>query len=290
MEQQGRNQSTIIPEQSGLPREGHRSDPAPSWENRKQPRVYKSQNRSNPAQPRANRNQHNKNRNRSHANREQRRSNQTQRRVNREQRRANQTQRRVNREQRRANRELRREIKKERRHLARFQTTGQRRRRWYRWMAGAGAILVLLWLLIPPFLHPLRGPVTSGFFLRGRPESSLALSLEIHEGIDIAAPGGTAVRAAKSGVVRHAGWSDTLGNWVQVDHWLGFSTRYGHMESLSVEAGDWVFKGLSGIGRVGSTGRSTGNHLHFEVRWFDRPLPPGVFLLFSELRWRLLGF
>lgn len=88
-----------------------------------------------------------------------------------------------------------------------------------------------------------------------------------HKGIDIAAPYGTPIYAAESGTVTEAngGWNGGYGNCIRIQHADGNVTLYGHQSSLAVEYGDYVVKGQL-IGYVGSTGDSTGNHLHFEVR------------------------
>lgn len=152
------------------------------------------------------------------------------------------------------------------------------------------AALALACVVVPPYVYPVYGPVTSHFFIRNNPQAFGTIDLEIHEGIDIAAGRGTPVTAAKSGRVTAAGWSETLGNYIEIAHWLGFSTRYAHLDSISVAEGGFVLKGITRIGAVGSTGRSTGPHLHFEVRWNSRPLPPGAALLFARIRRTIFGF
>ena len=142
-------------------------------------------------------------------------------------------------------------------------------------------------LVIPPYVVPTDGEITSRFFLRTRPESSFALAIEAHKGIDFAAPIGTPVRASKSGIVSEVGWSDTLGRFVEIDHWLGFSTRYAHLSATSVREGQLVLK-WQRIGAVGQTGRATGPHLHFEVAFLGRQLPPSIFLLIDSGRRSLL--
>jgi murein DD-endopeptidase MepM/ murein hydrolase activator NlpD len=103
---------------------------------------------------------------------------------------------------------------------------------------------------------PVSGPVTSGFGLRwGR----------MHEGIDIAVGEGTAVHAAAAGTVIYAGWMDGYGNLVVVDHGNGLSTAYAHNWSLAVGVGQSVSPGQL-LSYSGSTGNSTGPHVHFEVR------------------------
>ena len=120
------------------------------------------------------------------------------------------------------------------------------------------------WLPTGRFIWPVSGHITSGF--GGR---SIFGSYSYHGGIDIAAAYGTAIAAADGGTVTFAGkatgsyWS--YGNLVIVDHGNGKQTYYAHCSSILVSAGDKVYQGQT-IARVGSTGRSTGNHCHFEVK------------------------
>jgi len=94
-----------------------------------------------------------------------------------------------------------------------------------------------------------------------------------HSGIDIPAPSGTPIVAANDGTVVSAGWNGGYGNTIVIDHGGGYSTLYAHMLSFSVSAGQTVTRGQQ-IGLVGSTGMSTGPHLHFEVRINNRPVDP----------------
>ncbi len=111
---------------------------------------------------------------------------------------------------------------------------------------------------------PVVGQVTSGFGGRwGR----------MHEGIDIAVPTGTPVHAAAAGTVIYAGWMSGYGNIVVIDHGNGLSTAYGHNSSLVVGQGSSVGKGFV-IALSGSTGHSTGPHVHFEVRVNGSPVDP----------------
>jgi murein DD-endopeptidase MepM/ murein hydrolase activator NlpD len=113
------------------------------------------------------------------------------------------------------------------------------------------------------FIWPVSGPITSGFGWRwGR----------MHEGIDIGAACGTPIRAAASGTVVYAGWMDGYGNIIVIDHGGGMATAYGHQSALYVGGGS-VSQGQT-IGAVGSTGHSTGCHLHFEVRVNGTPVNP----------------
>ncbi|HEY9744662.1 MAG TPA: M23 family metallopeptidase [Oculatellaceae cyanobacterium] len=110
--------------------------------------------------------------------------------------------------------------------------------------------------------------ISSGFGLRwGRP----------HQGIDMAAPLGTAIVAAEAGKVVYSGWKSGYGNFVAVDHGHGYRTHYAHCSKLLVNVGQTVQKGQL-IARVGNTGNSTGPHLHFEVVANGTPLNPIKFL------------
>jgi murein DD-endopeptidase MepM/ murein hydrolase activator NlpD len=104
--------------------------------------------------------------------------------------------------------------------------------------------------------------ITSPFGGRNDPISGV---WSYHGGTDIAAPNGAAIVAANSGVVLMAGWNNSYGNYVIIDHGGGIATLYGHSSRLLVYAGQTVTRGET-IALIGSTGYSTGNHLHFEVR------------------------
>jgi murein DD-endopeptidase MepM/ murein hydrolase activator NlpD len=97
-----------------------------------------------------------------------------------------------------------------------------------------------------------------------------------HEGIDLAAPAGTPIFAAAAGIVVRAGSDPDYGNVVDIDHGNGYVTRYGHARRLYVKVGQRVERGAR-IAEVGSTGRSTAPHLHFEVRLHHRPENPLLF-------------
>lgn len=100
-----------------------------------------------------------------------------------------------------------------------------------------------------------------------------------HHGIDLAAPVGTAILASKAGQVSRAGWVGTYGYAVYIDHNDGTQTRYAHMSSVAVQAGQYVNQSEV-IGRVGSTGLSTGPHLHFELRVNGYSVDPREYLDF----------
>jgi murein DD-endopeptidase MepM/ murein hydrolase activator NlpD len=116
---------------------------------------------------------------------------------------------------------------------------------------------------------------TSGFGVRSDPFHAGAA---MHPGIDLAGAYGTPIYATADGTVLRAGWnSGGYGNLVELDHGRGITTRYGHMSAILVHEGEHVTRGQQ-IGRMGSTGRSTGNHLHYEVRIDGRAVNPIPFM------------
>jgi murein DD-endopeptidase MepM/ murein hydrolase activator NlpD len=104
---------------------------------------------------------------------------------------------------------------------------------------------------------------------------------EFHTGVDIVAPVGTRVMAAAGGVVSFSGTMPEYGNMVDIDHDNGLTSRYAHLSKRLVKVGDVVMKGQP-IALVGNTGRTTGPHLHFEVREKGIPLNPGKFLALGK--------
>lgn len=124
------------------------------------------------------------------------------------------------------------------------------------------------------FITPVGGSVTSNYGWRTHP---ILGTRRMHTGIDIGASSGTSIKAADNGAVIFAGWLGAYGNAVVIDHGGGLSTLYGHMSSIGVGEGAVVSQGQS-IGRVGSTGWSTGPHLHFEVRQGGEPVNPWGYL------------
>ena len=119
------------------------------------------------------------------------------------------------------------------------------------------------WLPTGSFRWPTTGRITSRFGGRSSPGG---IGSTNHKGIDIAVPRGTPIYAADGGTVTYSGWMGGYGYLVQIDHGNGYVTRYGHNSSLTVSVGQKVYKGQQ-IARAGSTGNSTGNHCHFEVRY-----------------------
>ena len=122
------------------------------------------------------------------------------------------------------------------------------------------------------YLWPVQGPITSDFGYR-----FIFGENNFHRGIDIAAAHGTAINAAANGTVTFAGEKGTYGNLVILSHANGFQTYYAHCSKLLVKVGDTVTQGQP-IAAVGSTGRSTGPHCHFEVRYQNTPLDPLFYL------------
>ena len=137
---------------------------------------------------------------------------------------------------------------------------------------GAAAVLDQLNGLSAALDHvPLAAPVStasfdksSGFGARVDPFTG---RYAFHPGIDFAGPWGSVVHATAPGLVVFAGYRGGYGNMVEVDHGYGIHTRYAHLSAVSVKVGTRIGKG-AGLGRVGSTGRSTGSHVHYEV-WYD---------------------
>ena len=131
------------------------------------------------------------------------------------------------------------------------------------------------WISSTPAISPVKGIFTSGFGFRSDP---LTHGRGVHQGVDIAAAPGQPVRASADGVVVRAGEIGGLGQAVFVAHGFGVTTRYGHMSRIDVRPGQRVKRG-DVVGRVGNTGRSTGYHLHYEVRVDGDPVNPFAYIL-----------
>ena len=130
-----------------------------------------------------------------------------------------------------------------------------------------------------PSRMPLEGAaLTSGFGMRTHPVLG---GRRQHAGIDLAAPTGTPVYATADGVVSRADWYSSYGLYISINHGASMETRYAHLSRLAVAAGDNVKKGDL-IGYVGSTGRSTGPHLHYEVRVDGLAVNPIPYMVESE--------
>ncbi len=114
-----------------------------------------------------------------------------------------------------------------------------------------------------PSVMPVRmARLSSGYGMRNHPVLGRRRN---HKGVDLAAPTGTPIFATADGMVGRANWFSSYGLYIRIDHGAGIETRYAHMSKLAVAAGERVRQGQV-IGYVGSTGRSTGPHLHYEVR------------------------
>ncbi len=129
-----------------------------------------------------------------------------------------------------------------------------------------------------PLGPPVWGRITSRFGYRRDPFDG---RYEFHDGVDIRAPWGTPVRATAEGKVIYAGWKAGYGKTVIIRHAFGFRTLYAHMSKIKVKPGRWVKSGQI-IGYVGSTGRSTGPHVHYEVWRYSRKQNP---LKYMYVRW-----
>ena len=126
-----------------------------------------------------------------------------------------------------------------------------------------------------PTLAPTVGVLTDGFGTRNDPFTGRRA---FHRGLDISARRGTPVRAPADGVVVFAGRNGGLGKTVRISHGFGFTTVYGHLNEISVELGDEIRRGDQ-IGAVGNTGRSTAQHLHYEVHEDGKARDPLYFIL-----------
>jgi murein DD-endopeptidase MepM/ murein hydrolase activator NlpD len=131
-------------------------------------------------------------------------------------------------------------------------------------------------LMLVPYRKPVIGEVefTSGFGVRSDPFLGRPA---MHTGLDFRASTGDPVRATANGKVVSSGWSGGYGRMVEIDHGNGLATRYGHMSEINVRVGDQIRIGQV-IGAVGSTGRSTGPHLHYETRIDGEAVDPQKFL------------
>lgn len=128
--------------------------------------------------------------------------------------------------------------------------------------------------LMVPSVTPVDGPVGSGFGVRADPFTGRAA---LHSGLDFPADNGTPIVAAAGGMVASTEWHPQYGQLLEIDHGRGLVTRYAHLSKLHVRQGDLVKRGQR-VAEVGSTGRSTGAHLHFEVLVDGAPQDPARFL------------
>jgi murein DD-endopeptidase MepM/ murein hydrolase activator NlpD len=127
-----------------------------------------------------------------------------------------------------------------------------------------------------PSMWPIMGPITSGFGQREDPVTGNGEG-EFHTGVDISAPNGLPIRATADGTVKIAEMQNGYGREVILDHGHGIETCYGHMSGFAVVEGQTVIRGQV-IGYVGHSGRTTGSHLHYEVRIRNTPVNPHKYL------------
>lgn len=125
-----------------------------------------------------------------------------------------------------------------------------------------------------PTLWPVTGPITGGFGGRIDPFNGEGA---FHAGVDISSPYGQPILAPADGVVTYAGFYSGYGRLIEIDHGNGITTRYGHLSGFTITDGQSVRRGQV-IGYVGLSGRSTGAHLHYEVRIHDTPVNPHKYL------------
>lgn len=130
-------------------------------------------------------------------------------------------------------------------------------------------------LMATPTIKPTHGYYSSPFGYRVDPINHRSL---LHAGVDIAAPYGTQVLAPADGIVTFAGYENGYGNFLAIDHGYGVMTRYGHNSKLFVRVGQKVHR-FDVISAVGSTGHSTGSHLHYEVIVHGLPVDPMTYIL-----------
>ena len=135
-------------------------------------------------------------------------------------------------------------------------------------------------LTLTPSAWPVSGPIRSSY---GRRRDPFTGQTEMHQGLDIGGLYGSIVRAPANGRVVYSRRKSSYGNLIMLDHGGGITTRYGHLSRFAVSVGDQVLKGDL-IGYVGNSGRSTGPHLHYEVRLNDRTVNPRNYLPAKSIR------
>jgi len=126
-----------------------------------------------------------------------------------------------------------------------------------------------------PTVLPVKGFISSGFGYRISPFRKKA---SFHEGLDLVAPLSTPIYAPADGIVTCVGRLSGLGNYIIITHANSVTSRYGHIKNINVKEGQKVKKGKQ-IARVGMTGKTTGPHLHYEIRIFDTLVDPRKFIL-----------
>lgn len=130
-----------------------------------------------------------------------------------------------------------------------------------------------------PLGKPVPGSISSGF---GKRTDPLNKKKSFHEGVDLRGRKGDKIRATAGGKVLRAFKNGSYGNYVEIDHGNGYMTVYAHLQNYLVKKGEIVEQGQI-IGQVGNTGRSTGAHLHYEVRLNKKPIDPSKFMKVADL-------
>jgi murein DD-endopeptidase MepM/ murein hydrolase activator NlpD len=151
---------------------------------------------------------------------------------------------------------------------------------WKKLDGTSGGITMGQPLVAVPSVAPVQGFRLSSTF--GEREHPVLGGMRMHEGLDLAVASGTPVRAPADGVVEKASWFSSYGNFIEIAHGGNMETRYGHLSAYNVVAGQVVHKG-DVIGYVGSTGRSTGPHLHYEVRIGGEAVDPTPYMQMGQL-------
>jgi len=132
------------------------------------------------------------------------------------------------------------------------------------------------WIIYSPSAWPHVGKINNEFGFRRNPFGGR--KYEFHPGMDIDGEQGEIAYAAGAGTIIKAGRTGGYGNMIEIDHGNGVTSRYGHLSRIDVQVGDKITRGQQ-LGAIGTTGRSTGPHLHFEVRFNDESINPRRFLL-----------
>jgi murein DD-endopeptidase MepM/ murein hydrolase activator NlpD len=135
-------------------------------------------------------------------------------------------------------------------------------------------------LVAVPSIAPVQGFRLSSTF--GDREHPVLGGVHMHKGLDLAVASGTPVRAPADGVIEKASWFSSYGNFIEIAHGGNMETRYGHLSGYNVVEGQQVHKG-DVIGYVGSTGRSTGPHLHYEVRIGGEAVDPTPYMQMGQV-------
>ncbi len=135
-------------------------------------------------------------------------------------------------------------------------------------------------MLATPSITPVRGVLTSGYGYRADPITG---SRTFHRGIDLSTSPGQPIYAPADGVIVQAERAGRLGNSISISHGFGYSTRFGHLSKIAVEAGQRVTRG-DVIGYVGNTGRTTGYHLHYEIKLDGKSVNPLAYILDKPTR------